>query len=130
MIILDTDVLIEVLRRHEPTMRTVEDLSDSGEELATTSINMAEILRGIPTRSRATKAAHRILAGLIEVPFGPRAARRLGRLMFDQDRVGTPLPVIDAMIAAVAMENGARVMTGNVRHFQRVPGLELLDQTE
>ncbi len=108
-------------------MGALERLAEEGHDLATTSINIGELLRGVPTRGRAPQAVHRTLAGLIEVPFGPRASRRFGRLMFDQDRAGTPLPVVVAMIAAVVLENGASLMTGNDKDFRRVPGLELAD---
>ena len=36
---------------------------------------------------------------------------------------GTPIGHPDTQIAAIALANDLTVVTGNVRHFQRVPGL-------
>jgi predicted nucleic acid-binding protein len=36
------------------------------------------------------------------------------------------LPFNDLMIAAAAIEQGYAVLTGNVRHFQKVPGLTVV----
>jgi predicted nucleic acid-binding protein len=36
------------------------------------------------------------------------------------------LPFNDLMIAAAAIEQGYAVLTGNVRHFQMIPGLRVI----
>jgi predicted nucleic acid-binding protein len=47
---------------------------------------------------------------------------------FLQDRrgKGNVLPLNDLMIAAAAIEQGYAVLTGNLRHFQMVPGLTVV----
>ncbi|MGB0653625.1 MAG: type II toxin-antitoxin system VapC family toxin [Thermoplasmatota archaeon] len=123
MIVLDTDVLIQVLRRHGSTMDWLEATAAS-DELATTSLNVAELLRGVPRRGRAQQVTHAIWAGLTEVPFGPRAARRFGRMMHDLDRAGTPVPVVDAMVAAATLEAGGILATWNTKHLKPLVALE------
>lgn len=125
MIVLDTDILVAVLRRDGPTQDKLERLESIGERFATTSLNVAETLRGFG-ESPALAGARVFLDTLIELPFGPRAARRFGRLMHAADRAGAPMATVDAMIAAVTLEEGARLATRNVRDFDRVPGLELV----
>ena len=39
-------------------------------------------------------------------------------------RWGTPIGDADVRIAAIALAHGLKVVTGNERHFRRVPGLE------
>ena len=87
---------------------------------------IAEALRGEAQPARRLATARRKFQGLVEVPFGPAAARRFARFMHELDRAGRPIPVVDGMIAAATLEAGARLATGNVRHFGRVPGLEVL----
>lgn len=126
MILLDTDLLIDLVAKRGPTVDLLERFWEEGETLGTTSLNVAELLRGAH-RDHATLASTiEVVAGLAEVPFGPRASKRFGRLMDQLDRAGAPLPVVDGMIAAVALEEGARLATRNVRHFERVAGLELV----
>lgn len=130
MLFLDTDVLIAFGRRDGRVFERIARLSAGGEVLAVTSINAAEFLRGIAGAPADVAVANRILDGLVEVPFGPRASRRYGRMMHALDRAGARLPDVDGIIAAVVLEAGGRIMTGNARHFGRVAGLELVPLRE
>lgn len=125
MILLDTDVLIDVANAKPSMLGFIRSLVESGEELGTTSLNMAEFLRGVPPgRGHAEVLA--LVGALTQVPFGPAAARRYGGLMYALDRAGTKLDALDGAIAAVALENGGRLITRNRKRFERVAGLELL----
>jgi predicted nucleic acid-binding protein len=42
------------------------------------------------------------------------------------DKAGDPIPTLDGMVAAVALEEGARFATRDRKHFERVAGLELV----
>lgn len=54
-----------------------------------------------------------------------RHAARAGRLSGALLRRGTMIDPIDAEIAGMALEERLRVLTRNVRPFERVPGLEI-----
>lgn len=127
MILLDSDVIIDFLKGDEPGFGYVRRLAAEGADLATTSMNVTEVLRGTITGSSdaAHKAALDVLNGLREMPFGPRAARRCARLLAEQDRQGRPLPVLDAMIASVALEENVVLVTRNIKHFHAVEGLSI-----
>ena len=43
----------------------------------------------------------------------------------DFERLRTPIGDADLRIGAIALSRGLTVVTGNVRHFQRLPGLPL-----
>lgn len=125
MLFLDTDVLVQAIDRDGALLQRLDDLSLQ-DELAVTSINVAEVLRGAMRSPRELAVATAVLESFTHVPFGPRAARRFGALMSMLDRAGRPMPVQDGLIAAVVLEDGGRLLSGNARHFERVPGLELL----
>ena len=120
---LDTDVLIQAFRPNPTTLEALARLT-GGRDLATTSINVGEFLRGTTGGKRA--AARGLLEALQEIPFGPRAAVRFADVMHGLDRAGKRLDVADGQIAAVVLEEGGRLVTGNVRHFGRVPGLDVV----
>lgn len=126
MIVLDSDVLIDVIDQRDPAFRFVAKLQAAGEVVGTTSINAAEVLRAVAPRSRAAERVARVLAALQEVPFGPAASRRFGVIMHAADRGGTKLPVVDGLIAAATLEAGATLVTRNKRDFERVAGLNVL----
>lgn len=125
MMVLDTDVLIDVVDQRELSFSFVAKLQASGEVIGTTSINAAEILRGVAPRSRAAERVARVLTALQEVPFGPAASRRFGAMMHAADRAGARPPVVDGLIAAATLESGGRLVTRNVRDFGKLAGLEL-----
>ena len=52
-------------------------------------------------------------------------ADRYGRIVTDLRRTGSPIPTNDIWIAAIAMENGGRLLTAD-SHFEKVDGLILL----
>lgn len=126
MIVLDSDVLVDLIRKEPATVEFLERVWESGEPLATTSVNVGEVLRGARGDPERLSTTVDVLEGLAEVPYGPRAAERFGRLMHGLDERGTPVPVVDGMIAAAALEEGARLCTRNLRDFERVPGLEVV----
>ena len=59
-------------------------------------------------------------------PVTDRTAWLVGQLEGQEAAKGNVLPFNDLMIAATAFEQGYAVLTGNLRHFQKIPGLEVL----
>jgi tRNA(fMet)-specific endonuclease VapC len=123
LIVLDTDVIVDFLRGLPAATKLVERLEGEGEELATTALNVAEAWRGASGQERLLDE---FLGALIVLPLDAAAARRAGAFLAILDRSGRPLPELDALIAAITLENGARLATWNTRHFARVPGLQLV----
>jgi tRNA(fMet)-specific endonuclease VapC len=66
-----------------------------------------------------------LLPNLPVLPFDTAAARRYGEVGAELERRGTPIGDADPRIAAIALVRGHTVVTGNRRHFQRVPGLQV-----
>jgi tRNA(fMet)-specific endonuclease VapC len=60
------------------------------------------------------------------VPFDESAARVYARVRAEQiEAAGTPLAEPELRIAATALAHGLTLVTGNERHFRRVPVLTL-----
>lgn len=58
------------------------------------------------------------------------AADRFAEVKAGLERSGTPIGVMDTMIAAHALSVGATLVTNNTRHFERVKGLNLENWAE
>ncbi len=58
-------------------------------------------------------------------PFHRLAAETYGRLRAGLERAGTPLSEPDLRSAAIALSRDRAAVTSNVRHFARVPGLQV-----
>ena len=57
------------------------------------------------------------------LPFEQSAAELAGRIAGDLERTGQPIGMADPMIAAIALEHGLELVTGNTAHFQRIQQL-------
>jgi len=70
-------------------------------------------LRAWLTRDLVARFAERLLP--IDVPI----VVRWGTITADAEKRGVPVPVIDSLIAATALEHGFSVVTRNVSDFER-----------
>jgi predicted nucleic acid-binding protein len=53
-------------------------------------------------------------------------ALRVGQVDGENQAKGVRLPLADLLIGVTALELGFTVATGNLRHFQRIPGLSVI----
>jgi tRNA(fMet)-specific endonuclease VapC len=129
MYLLDTDVLSNLMKRAPASALVARLARVPPEDQATSSVTLGELLCGVHRSSRTTSLLERIeetlLAELPILPFDAAAARRYGEIRADLERRGTPIGDADTRVAAIALSRGLTVVTGNERHFRRVPGLEI-----
>ena len=74
------------------------------------------------------KIEERVTAKLPILPFGADAARRYGEVRAELERQGTPIGDADVRIAAIALVRRLIVVTGNIRHFRKIPHLSMETQ--
>jgi tRNA(fMet)-specific endonuclease VapC len=91
----------------------------------TSAINVGELIYGALRVNRVDLLARiqEVLDVLPAIPFDTAAAEVFGRLKADLEHAGTPLAEPDLRIAAVALTHDLTLVSGNARHFGRVPGL-------
>ena len=121
MKILDSDHCVAVLRGR---------LRLPDEELAITTINVAELVHGAFRSARLADnlaSVDILLSALTILPFDEASARIFGELKALLERSGYPLDDLDLQIASIALANDAILVTHNQRHFVRVPGIVLED---
>jgi tRNA(fMet)-specific endonuclease VapC len=125
MIVLDTDVVSELMRAR-PSAGLVTRLREVPVvEQATTAITIGELAYGAHRVDRPELYEHamHLLSGTRVLGFDNDAAQRYGWLRSELERKGVRLDDPDLRIAATVLAHGATLITGNTRHFQRVPGL-------
>lgn len=121
-LLIDTTVLIDLLRNRNERRRFMAGLVASGRILATSTVNIAEVYGGLRPGEEAS--THALLSGFDQIPVSSAIAQRAGLLQGELRRQGQTRNITDMIVAATAIENGLPVVTDNVRHFQ-IPGLTL-----
>ena len=128
-VLFDTDAISEVLKK-QPAPQYLRWLADLPRaEQYTSAIVIGELFRGA-FRS-AEPARHleniesRILPALTVLPYDVAVARLYGELQAGLATAGRTLADADLQIGATAIHHGLELVTGNLRHFQRIPGLRL-----
>lgn len=130
-VLLDTNVVSET-RRREPHAGVLQVLgSISPNQIFLSVITIGELRRGIVAKRRSDPAAAATIEHWVDelqsrfadrvLPIDLPIANRWGELT-----APGAVPVIDALLAATAVEHDLTVITRNVRDFTRFP-VDLVD---
>lgn len=127
--LFDTDAISELLRS-QPLPEYVAWLETiPREEQFTSAVVIGELFEGAflsAHRDRHLKnIEERVLPAVTVLPYDVAGARAFGRIQATLEKAGTPLGDADAQIAATAIYHNLELVTGNLRHFSRVPGLTI-----
>ena len=126
---LDTNVCIHIMK-NKPLSVMERFRQHESSDVCISSITYAELCHGIDksrNREQNRLALSVFLAGIQIVPFDARAAIQFGSLCTRLELAGTPIGVMDTLIASHALSLGLTVVTNNTRDFSRVPGLPVED---
>ena len=123
-LLLDSTVLIDMLRNQKDRRKLILDLAKRGERLSTSAMNVGEVYGGmLPAEKQVTEA---LLENLDIYPVSATIARKAGSLQFDWARKGRTLGLPDMIVAATALEYGLTMMTDNRKDFP-IPELKFFD---
>ena len=68
---------------------------------------------------------HHIIPSLTILPYDTSVARTYGQIRAELESQGNSPGDADLQIAATALEHDLVVVTGNLKHYRRVPGLKI-----
>ena len=114
-LLLDTSVLIDVLRQKNRRREWLAELVRGGHTLSTTTLNIAEIYAGMRSAEEARTEA--LLGGLELYELNGSSARLAGKLKNTWSRKGRTLTLSDMIVAAIAIERNCAVLTDNRKDF-------------
>ena len=129
MIFLDTDACSLIIRggskRLDARVKTVPP-----REVCISAVTRAELLYGLARKPEATRLIALVQAFLSRVrsrAWSNEAAAHYAHIRAHLEARGEPIGNMDQMIAAHARSAAIPLVTGNARHFRRIPGLDVLD---
>ena len=122
MIAIDTDVLIEILdKKSEKGDEALKQILQGEEEICTTVINIHEILYGLHKYGKPVKE----ILLLPVLNYMKKDAALSSKIELEAEERGTSIRRTDAMIAAIAINNGAALFTFDLKHFSPLKALGL-----
>lgn len=114
-VLLDTTVLIDILRRRAGATRRLLDLRARGDRPFTCAVNVEELFRGLRPREEA--ACLSLVRGLWTAPLGEPEGARAGAWRRRFAARGRTLSQADCLVASAAVAIGGRLATGNPKDF-------------
>ena len=128
MFVLDTNSIVHFFKGHEAVVKNWLRLEHEG--LAMPAPVLYELLVGVEhskTPSRRLTQLQAITPHVSLMPFGAREAADAATIRADLERRGCMIGPIDILIAATARANDATLVSHNLREFELVRNLDVVD---
>lgn len=133
-VILDSSVLISGERQGVSVRKILKRLqAEHGEDVyALSVVTVVELTHGIyraqasADRDRRRAFSEELRRDMVVHPVTVEIAELAGRIEGEQAAVGVSIAFEDLLIGATALHLGYGVLTHNVRHFQVIPGLTVV----
>jgi predicted nucleic acid-binding protein len=133
-LILDSSVLITGERQALNARQMLSALWNTvgDDEIAISVVTLIELAHGAARadtperRAKRNQFIHELLTALPIHPITVPVALRTGQIDGENTARGIRLPLSDLLIDVTALELGYKIATANLRHFQMIPGLQVL----
>jgi len=118
-LVIDTDIIIDFLRRHTDTLFVA--LSHYQAHL--TAITVYELEVSAVRSARQAQQFERLLTWLDILPLDDLAARRAAAIQRELQAERQVIGLPDTLIAGICLSQNMPLLTRNLRHYVRVAGL-------
>ncbi|GAB4401738.1 MAG: hypothetical protein OHK0052_25140 [Anaerolineales bacterium] len=122
MILLDTDVMIDVLRGYEPAIAWLQSIQD--EEIGLPGLVVMELLQGCKNAQEQRKLQKQIKA--ISVFWATEQDCMRAMTSYAAFHLSHQLGILDSLIGETAIGLGAQLATFNLKHYQALNALRTL----
>ena len=126
--LLDTSIVIHVIKRMP--LEALALFNENAGHMAISSITLAELMHGAEKSNavaRSLSIVEDFCSRLAVLPYGPKAAQHYGSIRSALEKRGEPIGVNDLHIAAHARSEGMTLVSNNLREFERVEALQLVN---
>ncbi|MEK7563636.1 MAG: PIN domain-containing protein [Patescibacteria group bacterium] len=122
-VVLDTNVVLYLLRANERWLRIVEELHPR--VVGVSAMTFMEVEMGIMTESEQN-VSDRFFSEAVIIPVHESIARTATMFLRERSRSLRSPHLADAIIAATAAELGIPILTNNPKDFKRFPGVKAI----
>lgn len=133
-LMLDSSIVIDAEQRGDTPELLIERLANAipDQPFAISAIALTEIVHAVfrapapERRSRRETFIHQLVMDIEVLPYTRDTAFLAGKIDGEQRALGITMPSMDLLIGATALEIGYSVVTANLRHFNLIPGLNVI----
>jgi predicted nucleic acid-binding protein len=127
--LFDTDAISETLKPRPDPDYVVWLGTVARDEQFASAITVGELFDGAYRAAAGGRhlemVVDRVLPAVTVLPFDASVAQVYGRIAADLAHQGARLADADLQIAATALRHDLELVTGNLRHFARIPELRI-----
>jgi len=129
MYLLDTNMLGEIIKKtpnknFSAKLKTIPSVAFFTATICVMELRYGAMKRGNPSGLWLRIEQH-ILSKVHILNFSYREAIKAGELIHQLYSLGQPIGIEDIMIGSIALCNELIVVSGNTKHFQQIPGLQV-----
>ena len=128
MVILDTDILVGLLRNNQEAELKIEELEQKGIPVCTTVISSYELFKGVFLSSNPVRNAVSVMELLDSITilhFDFDASKISAKVYSNLKKQGAITNVMDQMIASVAISQNQALITRNTKHYENIRGIAI-----
>jgi predicted nucleic acid-binding protein len=128
-IALDTDILIDILRKNTRVTKEIEKLEDKPVIFATTVVNSFELFYGAykSQKKKNIELVKKLLSRLNVLNWFDSYSQDIGKNYSDLEKLGQKIDYRDLFIGIIVLKNDYHLFTRNLKHFERIPNLKILE---
>ena len=120
MILLDTDVMIDLLRQYPPAVAWLDSLGE--EEIILPGFVVMELIQGCGSKAEQKKLERELSPHGVIWPSPEACDRALA--VFAEYHLSHGVGILDVLIGQTAVEWGLPLCTFNEKHYAVIPGLQ------
>ena len=125
-LIIDTDIVIDFLRRRSEILQKVIDRFTCG----ITAVTFYELLAVAVRSPQQEQLLSEFISIVTVLPFDQEAAEAAANIWRTLQRQGMSIGLPDTLIAGICLAQSLPLLTRNQRHYQRVSDLQLLHPSD
>ncbi|MEK6888159.1 MAG: type II toxin-antitoxin system VapC family toxin [Candidatus Aenigmatarchaeota archaeon] len=127
MVVLDSDILVGILRGDEKAIEYMDKLEKKEERLNTTAINAFELFEGAMLMRDKNKQekVENLLKAFGSYSFNSPASWKAAEVSSGLKKTGKTVDFQDIAIASIALLHGETIVTRNIEHFGRIKNLKI-----
>ncbi len=120
MILLDTDIMVDILRDYPPAVQWMQSLGD--EAIALPGFVVMELIQGCQTKMELTNIRKRLTPFQVYWPEADDCKQAVE--LFAQYHLSHQMGIIDVLIGQLAVSTNGSLYTFNKKHYAPIPGLK------